>query len=476
MARFVCIHLGGADAGPLAEALRGRGATAVTARSAGEGLAALATADGAVLAAPAWDAAAEALVALRARHPTLPLLVLLADRAGPPPAAGAGAIEEIVLPAPWTAEQLGWGLRAAEGLAARRGGREEGRLAPERGHAAAHDLACALTATLELPEILDLIARRLPELVRCAFWSILLVDERLDEVVFEVKGIDGKVRIGEIRSPVGHGLVESVARAGQPILVADAPRDERCRLDAGRFASLAARAVAGLPLRARGRTVGVLLLANRGDGRPFDQADVAHLAPLADYAAIALANARSFERAKELALTDELTQLGNLRYFNQMLDRELSRARRRGARLACLFLDLDQFKRVNDRHGHPMGSALLREVSRLLRAAVRTVDVVARYGGDEFVVLLPDTGAEQAFVVAERLRLRLAGESFLQAHGLAVQITGSIGIAVYPDQARTPQELLQAADDAMYRAKGDRRNQTFYSLPADEAGPFPERR
>jgi two-component system cell cycle response regulator len=152
-------------------------------------------------------------------------------------------------------------------------------------------------------------------------------------------------------------------------------------------------------------------------------------------------------------VTDDLTGLHNSRYLRDALHREAKRAVRYGRPLSVLFVDLDGFKRVNDTHGHLCGSRTLVEAGMLLRACARESDVVARYGGDEFVIVLPDTPSAGAMVVARRMRDRLAAHVFLEALHLEVRLTASVGIATLPDVTLAPEELLRAADEAMYRVK-----------------------
>jgi diguanylate cyclase (GGDEF)-like protein len=183
------------------------------------------------------------------------------------------------------------------------------------------------------------------------------------------------------------------------------------------------------------------------------------LASIADYAAIALENARNFQRIQELTVVDEHTGLFNARHLQRQLEVELIRARRFNQPIAILFLDLDHFKKVNDTHGHQHGSALLREAGQLLVKQLRTVDIPVRYGGDEFVVLLPQTDRAQATICAWRLREAVSNHTFLASEGLAVHLTASLGVAAFPQDASSGDDLMRAADLAMYRAKEAGRDQ-----------------
>ena len=157
-------------------------------------------------------------------------------------------------------------------------------------------------------------------------------------------------------------------------------------------------------------------------------------------------------------MTDDLTQLYNSRYLNQVLRRETKRASRSGRPLSLLFLDLDGFKSINDTHGHLFGSRALVEAAAVIRGSARETDVVARFGGDEFALILPDTGAEGAFAVGERARDRVAECTFLAGDGLNIHLTASVGVATLPDVAASAEELVQAADKAMYRVKDSGKN------------------
>ena len=174
---------------------------------------------------------------------------------------------------------------------------------------------------------------------------------------------------------------------------------------------------------------------------------------LLEPAAIALDNAYRVQWAEALSVTDDLTQLYNSRYLSQVLRREAKRASRTGQPLSLLFIDLDGFKGVNDMHGHLYGSRALVEAAAIIRESARETDIVARFGGDEFAVVLPDTGSDGAVAVGDRIRERVAGHVFLKDEGINFRLTASAGVATLPDIAATVDELLQAADDAMYWVK-----------------------
>lgn len=164
---------------------------------------------------------------------------------------------------------------------------------------------------------------------------------------------------------------------------------------------------------------------------------------------------------KGLTFTDDLTGLYNQRYLEVILDRELSLAKRNDVQFSVLFLDMDHFKAVNDTHGHLIGSRLLYEVGQEIKRTLRESDVCFRYGGDEFLIILAHTGLADAVVVAERIRLQVEKKRFLAREGLEIRLTASIGVASVPDHATTKQQILQAADEALYGVKKAVRNRVI---------------
>jgi diguanylate cyclase (GGDEF)-like protein len=207
-----------------------------------------------------------------------------------------------------------------------------------------------------------------------------------------------------------------------------------------------------LPLNSRGRSIGVLAMgAQRGEA--YDEKAVARLQPVADSVAVALENVKLFQKTKEMSITDEVTPLYNFRFFHQILDRELKLVDRYRSVLSLVFVDLDRFKPINDQHGHLRGSRVLREVGFLLRAAVRETDYPARYGGDEFVVILPQTDRAAAHMLAEKLRRLVEGHTFLQEEGINARIGCSLGIATYPTEVASKEALVRLADQRMYSDK-----------------------
>ncbi len=194
------------------------------------------------------------------------------------------------------------------------------------------------------------------------------------------------------------------------------------------------------------------------DGQPFEEVDLERARMIAGHARLSLRNAEQYNRAKERAFIDDVTELYNVRYLLLSADHEIRRAERYGAALSVLFLDLDRFKLVNDRYGHLVGSRALRQLGQVLASCVRQVDTLARYGGDEFTLLLVDTGLDDALQVAERIRATVAETWFEGGRGETMQLSVSVGVATYPAHGSTREELLDLADKAMYRAKSAGRN------------------
>ena len=230
-----------------------------------------------------------------------------------------------------------------------------------------------------------------------------------------------------------------------------------------RLPGFVAGTMLALPLACRSRTVGVLIGI---DPVPSSSGVVsapvlAAMRALVEPPAVALDNALTIRRAEALSVTDDLTRLYNSRYLNQVLRRETKRASRSGRPLSLLFIDLDGFKQVNDQHGHLAGSKALVEASVLVRGCARETDVVARFGGDEFCVILPDTGREGAVAVAERIRDRVRAFTFLAGDRQDMRLTASIGVATLPDAAGSAEELLRAADMAMYKVKAAGKNNIY---------------
>lgn len=217
--------------------------------------------------------------------------------------------------------------------------------------------------------------------------------------------------------------------------------------------------VVALPLICGERLLGVLEAVREGpEAHHFKKSEITLLDALSLPVASALANSVRIAEAERLSQTDDLTKLHNARYLRQFLLNEIRRARRYGSSVAALFLDLDDFKQVNDLHGHLAGSHVLMEMAGVILSSVRDTDALARYGGDEFVIVLPDTGIELAGIVAERIREKIAQHKFTGGKRLELSLTASFGVATFPYHASSPQQLIACADTAMYEAKAANKN------------------
>jgi diguanylate cyclase (GGDEF)-like protein len=251
------------------------------------------------------------------------------------------------------------------------------------------------------------------------------------------------------------GALSRLLRFGRPILTPDLATDPRLGRDDG-CPGLESGPALFMPLRLREQEPGYLAAFRRSGSPAFESHHIPLAALLGAWMATALDNQRLSEQVEKLAVTDDLTQVYNYRFLKTALRREMKRAARYRQDLSIIMMDVDNLKSYNDRHGHLRGSFLLRELARLISQMVRSWDLVAKYGGDEFTIILPQTSAEGAMAVAERLREGIERHAFpLAAPG---QITISLGVASFPADGDSMTHLIAAADRALYRAKREGRN------------------
>ena len=323
------------------------------------------------------------------------------------------------------------------------------------------EVSKTLTSSLELNAILTKIMKKTKEMTKAEAWSILLVDEETGELVFEkIEGKKAK-ETRKFRLKIGEGIAGWVVQEGIPVVVPDVSRDERFLGKIDKAIHFKTKSLMCVPIKSKDQVIGVLEVVNKTTGEPFTKEDLDLLMRLVDQTAIAVERASLHQKMAELAITDDLTKLFNTRYLNRTMETEIQRSTRYNTSVSLIFMDIDYFKLVNDHHGHLVGSKVLVEMGQLLIKNLRTIDIVARYGGDEFVIVLPQTPPNTAKQIAERIRKIIEQNIFLKKEGYSLKMTASFGVASYPDSAKSKEELLRLADEAMYKVKYQTRNAVY---------------
>jgi diguanylate cyclase (GGDEF)-like protein len=320
------------------------------------------------------------------------------------------------------------------------------------------ELGKALTSSLQLDQVLRTIMEKIEEFLRPDNWSLLLLDEAKQELYFELAVGTASTALKDVRVKMGQGIAGWVAAHGETVVVPDTSKDTRFFGQVDEKTKTETRSIVAVPVRFRDTCLGVIELINCIGPEGFDPRDLKLLEALSDFAAIALENARHVKRIHELTITDDCTTLYNARHMSFILETEIYRSQRYNYEFSLIFIDLDHFKQVNDTQGHLVGSRLLAEIGNSLKEHCRLIDFAFRYGGDEFVLLLPQTSKDNAMNVAKRLHKLIRETTWLQSDGLNIKLTASMGVASYPADSRTKEGLLHLADEAMYLVKNTNRD------------------
>ena len=320
-----------------------------------------------------------------------------------------------------------------------------------------YDISRAMTDIGDLKQLLKFILNQAIETTGAQKGSLMLFDQSTKRLVVRVvqglpdKKTEDAINSGELSCRafvVGEGIAGKVFETKKPIIVNATGKDKRYLENRNSNVE----SILCIPLVVSDESIGVINITNKVNNKGgFTDEDLQLLTALGNQAAMAINHASLYEKA----ITDELTKLYIRRFFNVKLESEFRRAKRYGHQLTLLICDLDNFKTVNDTFGHQMGDMVLQTVANFLKTNVRETDIPARFGGDEFVVILPETDYEHGWIVGERFRQAVADNKVAD---LSCQITISVGIATYPGDADSIQTLIARADAALYEAKHKGRN------------------
>lgn len=322
-----------------------------------------------------------------------------------------------------------------------------------------------LTASLELDTVLDAVTREAMRLVSNAL-DVHIFLYHNEKLSFGTALFSNGKKDSPFSEPRPKGMTYDVAKARKIIIIEDMQKETKYGKNPPEWTG----SMIGIPLLMSDRVVGVMNLA-RSETGTFSHSEVRLLTLLADQAAIAIINARLHDKVRQQALNDPLTGLPNRRALDAQLDNEIKRSSRSGSHFTVIMMDLDNFKVINDMHGHNIGDRVLQQITRYLKEALRTTDFLARYGGDELALILPDTGWPQAEVVINKVLEQVGGFPIDLPDGEVTYLSISAGLAIFPRHAVSAANLLRSADEALYRAK--RRNRGSFEVARKETGQLP---
>ncbi len=315
-----------------------------------------------------------------------------------------------------------------------------------------------MTDTEDRKELITKIMQKIKNVSRIHEWAFFLKNPEDD--ILHLFAISKKMAPIEIKLSFGEAIAGRAIKQGSPVLIPDIRRNKYIQKEAPLHRALKSKSILALPLKTRDSVIGAMELIYRKN-TSFDEKDIQLFDRVAEHVAMAVEKAMLHQKMAELAITDDLTKIFNTRYLHRTLDIEVERCKRYNTSVSLIFMDIDRFKEINDKYGHLVGSKVLVEVAQLILNKIRALDIVARYGGDEFVIVLPQTSSKYATQIAERLRKNIAETVFLKKEGYNIKLTASFGVASYPETANSKDELLRLADEAMYKVKYQTRDGVY---------------
>lgn len=320
------------------------------------------------------------------------------------------------------------------------------------------EIGKAITSATTINQTLSVVMEQIGNIFAPLNWSLLLRNAKTGELSFKIAIGTGVDKILGMTIPKGRGIAGWIAETGQAIIIKDVANDRRFDATMDQLLGFKTESIIGVPLKTKDRVFGVIELINKLNGETFTPLELKTLITIADFAAIAIEKAYYFQALRRIALIDHLTGVHNRRSMMRFLDREIDRCNRLNTVLSVLMVDIDKFKEINDNFGHVTGDGVLRNLAKILQDNLRKIDIICRYGGDEFVVLMPDTGGPQV----EEIRQRIIASVRATSEHLPVRYEISVG--VYSGRPTSVSEIFKSADLDMYRDKNTKLDQEIDNL------------
>ena len=321
------------------------------------------------------------------------------------------------------------------------------------------EMGKAITSAKSLNEVMVQVMEKIGTIFAPLNWTLLLRNRKTGILRFKLVIGENADKLKNKTLPKGEGIAGWIAEAGQAVIIEDVSKDKRFSDSTDKFTGFKTESIIGVPLKSGGKVFGVIELINKINGEHFTPFELQVLSTIADFAAIAIEKAYYFRALKKLASVDSLTGVLNRRSLEKTLELEIERCKRYGTPLSLLWIDIDKFKEINDKYGHLAGDRVLKLTSEILVQNVRASDSVYRYGGDEFIVVLPSTNRDNA----EHSRRRILDE--LEKHNAeSDDLSFSFSIGLYSAEPDDVSEILSKTDLELYKEKSQNAEAGFENL------------
>jgi diguanylate cyclase (GGDEF)-like protein len=323
-----------------------------------------------------------------------------------------------------------------------------------------YDFLRSVAASLDSQKVYHAVLAKFSEILKAERSSLMVLNEESNELALEAALGSRHESCAPVRIKLGEGIAGAVLASGSPLVVRDVDTD--ARVPSARAGQYKSRSFISFPIMLGPRKVGVINLTDRKDGLPYEVEDLSLLEMMSPHLALIIDRTewhRKAEAYQQMSLTDPLTGLPNRRYLEDRLFEEVERSKRYDTPLAFMIIDVDYFKRYNDLYGHTNADLVLVKTAQILRSSIRAIDMSARFAGDEFCIVLPETELAAAASIAERLRIAISNTEYHSERGeLMGKVTLSIGVSSFSPTRQTPLSVIETADSALYQAKTRGRN------------------